>query len=162
MDKLSYIKRKVMNLEELSHNLAIWNFQGKSVVFSDGCFDVIHRGHVEYLAQAAGQGDILIIGLHTDASVARLKGEGRPVQDFETRALLLASISFVTAIVELEEDSPYQLIKYIKPNVLIKGADKLSKDIIGFDIVSAKGGRVITIDMVEGHSTKELFQKIRQ
>lgn len=162
MDKLTSTKQKVVSIDELSRKLAYWNFQGKELVFTNGCFDILHRGHIEYLTQSANQGDVLIVGLHTDASVGRLKGEGRPIQDFDTRALLLASMSFITAIVALDEDSPYELINFIKPNVLVKGADKLSKDIIGYDIVSKKGGKVITIDMVEGHSTKLIFEKIRQ
>ena len=161
MNQLPYIKKKLVSLEELSRMLAIWNFQDKRIVFTNGCFDIIHRGHVEYLTQSATQGDVLIIGLHSDQSVKRLKGKNRPIQDYETRALILSSFSFVSAVISLDEDSPYELIKHVKPNVLVKGADKLSKDIVGYDVVSAKGGRVITIDMVEGHSTDMLLEKIR-
>lgn len=162
MNKLSIIKKKIVCADDLSRHLAIWDLFDKRIVFTTGCFDILHRGHVEYLSQAASQGDILIVGLQSDDSVTRIKGEGRPIQNQETRSLMLASMLFVDAVVINDEDSPYNLIKLIKPNVLVKGADQLPQDIVGYDIVSAKGGRVITIDMVEGQSTKKIFDKIRQ
>lgn len=161
MNKLNLIEKKIVSVDDLKRNLAIWNFQGKKVVFTNGCFDLIHRGHIEFISQAANQGDVLIVALHSDASVARLKGEGRPIQDAVTRALILCSLLWVDAVVMIDEDLPLELISIVKPDVLVKGADQLPKDIVGYDVVSAKQGRVITIDMVKGQSTDLLLERIR-
>ncbi|WP_320051565.1 adenylyltransferase/cytidyltransferase family protein [uncultured Acetobacteroides sp.] len=160
MNRFKNVSKKVVDQHELSRRVAVWNLLGKKIVFTDGCFDILHRGHVDYLTQAASKGDVMVIGLHSDASVARLKGEGRPIQNQESRALIVASLSYVDAVIILEEDSPYNLIKFIKPDVLVKGADKLPKDIIGYDIVSAKGGSVIALDIKEGN-TERLIDKIK-
>jgi rfaE bifunctional protein nucleotidyltransferase chain/domain len=160
MDKLSSVKIKILAGEELSRTLAFWRFKDFQVVFTNGCFDILHRGHIEYLAQAASLGDILIIGLNSDASVRRIKGESRPVQDEQTRALVLASLQFVSAVVLFHEDTPFNLISLVQPDILVKGADYKPEEIIGYDIVTAKGGKVITIDMVEGQSTTAILNKI--
>lgn len=161
MNKLKLIQKKIVSKEELAHLLAIWNFQGKRIVFANGCFDLIHRGHIEFLGQSANEGNILIIGLHSDESVRRLKGDGRPIQDFQTRAMILSSFQFVDAVIEVEDDTPIEIIKFVKPDVLVKGADRLPKDIVGFDVVSARNGKVMTIEMIKGQSTDLLFEKIR-
>jgi cytidyltransferase-related domain len=160
MNKFKNVSKKVVDQHELGRLVAMWNLLGKKIVFTDGCFDILHRGHVDYLTQAASKGDVMVIGLHSDASVARLRGEGRPIQNQEARALIVASLSYVDAVIILDEDSPYNLIMFIKPDVLVKGADKLPKDIIGYDIVSAKGGSVITLDIKEGN-TERLIDKIK-
>jgi len=160
MNKIKSIKRKVVDQQELTRLIAVWNLQDKKVVFTNGCFDIIHRGHVEYLTQAASLGDAVVVGLHSDTSVARLRGEGRPIQNQETRSLIVASLSYVDAVIILDDDSPYELIKLIKPNVLVKGADKLPKDIVGYDIVSAKGGSVVTLDIKED-TTEKLIDRIK-
>ena len=121
----------------------------------------MHRGHVEYLAKAAALGTKLIIGLNTDASVRRLKGESRPVNDEEARALVLASLSYTDKIVFFDEDTPLELIRYIQPDLLVKGNDYRPEDIVGYDIVKAKGGEVITIPLTEGYSTTGLLDKIQ-
>lgn len=162
MNKLTSIKKKMVDLEELGRHLAIWNLFDKKVVFTTGCFDILHRGHIEYLTQAASLGDVLIVGLQSDSSVLRLKGEGKLIQDQESRAMMVAAMSFVDAVIINEEDSPYNLIKFIQPNVLVKGADQLPKDIVGYDIVSSKGGKVLTLDIKEGLSTKALLDSIRK
>ena len=133
---------------------------GDKIVFSNGCFDILHRGHVEYLSKAADLGDVLIIGLNTDASVRRLKGESRPVNGQESRALLLAALSFVDAVVFFDEDTPYNLINKVQPDVLVKGKDYKPEDVVGYDIVTSKGGKVITIDLVDGFSTTNIINKI--
>ena len=128
------------------------------VVFTNGCFDILHRGHIEYLSKAADMGDVLVVGLNTDASVKRLKGEGRPVNHEEARALVLSSLSFVDAVVLFDEDTPYELIKAVHPDVLVKGADYKVEDIVGYDIVTSYGGTVTTVPLVEGYSTTKLLR----
>lgn len=139
-----------------------WNKSGSKIVFTNGCFDLVHRGHVDYLSKAADLGDILIIGLNTDSSVSKLKGNNRPIIDQESRALLLASLFYVSAVVLFDEDTPYDLIKMIQPDVLVKGADYKVEEIVGYDIVSAKGGRVETLEFLPGFSTSAIEKKIRE
>ena len=159
METLQLIKNKIiLKWETLNSHLSILTSQGSKVVFTNGCFDILHRGHVEYLAKAADMGDVLVVGLNTDASVKRLKGEGRPINNEEARALVLASLSFVDAVVLFGEDTPYELIKAIRPDVLVKGADYKPEEIVGFDIVSSYGGTVATVPMVEGYSTTEILR----
>ena len=120
MQTLTTIKNKLLSREALKTKLAEWRSAGETIVFTNGCFDILHRGHVEYLAQAADLGDKLIIGLNTDASVKRLKGESRPVNDEKSRALLLSALQFVDAVVFFDEDTPYELIKQVQPDILVK------------------------------------------
>lgn len=162
MDKLKIIQSKIIDINHIEPFLAYWKFKNKKIVFTNGCFDILHRGHVEYLAQAANHGDILIIGLNTDHSVRKIKGDSRPVQDEYARAILLASLSFVTAVVLFDDDTPYQLIKKIQPDVLIKGSDYNIKDIVGYDIVTSKGGEVVTIDFIDGYSTSSIIEKLKK
>jgi rfaE bifunctional protein nucleotidyltransferase chain/domain len=162
MDKLNIIQSKIIDINNIESYLTYWNLKSQKIVFTNGCFDILHRGHVEYLAQAANHGDVLIIGLNTDSSVKRIKGETRPVQDEYARAIILASLSFVTAVVLFDDNTPYNLIKRIQPDVLIKGSDYSIKDIIGSDIVEAKGGNVITIDFIEGYSTTSIIEKLKK
>ena len=158
--KLELINNKILNSETLPQMLAYWQFKGKKIVFSNGCFDILHRGHVDYLSKAADLGDILILGVNTDASVHRLKGKTRPINDENSRLLLLASLNFVAAVVLFDEDTPYELIKKIQPDVLVKGNDYAPENIVGYDIVKAKGGEIITIPLVEGYSTSSIEQRI--
>ncbi len=131
------------------------------VAFTNGCFDILHLGHLDYLGKAADLGDKLIIGLNTDASVQRLKGPSRPINNQEARAQMLAALSFVDAVILFNEDTPYELIKTIQPDVLVKGADYSVKEIVGHDIVLAKGGEVIPIDLLEGYSTTDIIEKLQ-
>jgi rfaE bifunctional protein nucleotidyltransferase chain/domain len=160
MGKLEIIRSKILDKDELERKLAFWRFKNSKIVFTNGCFDVLHRGHVEYLAQARDKGDILIVGLNTDASVRRLKGANRPVNPQEARAMVLASLFFVDAVVFFDEDTPYELIKTIQPDVLIKGADYQPENIVGYDIVTAKGGSVETVDLVEGFSSTRIIEDL--
>jgi rfaE bifunctional protein nucleotidyltransferase chain/domain len=129
-------------------------------VFTNGCFDILHRGHIEYLSKAADLGDVLIIGLNTDSSVSRIKGLNRPVVDEQSRAMLLAALHFTTAIVYFDDPTPYELIKKVQPDILVKGKDYKAEDVVGYDIVVAKGGKVETIELVKGFSTTTILQKI--
>jgi rfaE bifunctional protein nucleotidyltransferase chain/domain len=161
---LDFIKSKIIwqpdeNLQRLA---ATWKFQHKKVVFTNGCFDILHRGHIEYLAKAAGHGDYLIVGLNSDVSVRSIKGPGRPIQDQETRALILASLHFVHRVVLFEQDTPYELIKLLNPDVLIKGGDYKPHEIVGADIVKASGGKITTIEFVDGFSSTSIIDKLRK
>lgn len=159
MDNLQLIKNKILNTKDLQKQLGQWRQQGLKIVFTNGCFDLLHRGHVEYLSKAADLGDVLVVGLNTDASVRRLKGEGRPVNDEEARALVLASLGVVDAVVLFDEDTPYELIKAVRPEVLVKGADYKPEEIVGYDIVTSYGGLVTTVPLVEGYSTTRLLSR---
>jgi len=141
--------------------LAYWRFRDQKIVFTNGCFDIIHLGHIDYLAKAAALGDKLIIGLNTDASTRRLKGPHRPINDENARAMIMASFSFVDAVVLFDEDTPYNLIRTVQPDILVKGADYRAEDIVGYDIVTSKGGKVETLEYLPGYSTSLIEKKIR-
>ena len=163
MKKLEIVDTKIhFNHDTLKTWLAYWRFKEKKIVFTNGCFDLLHQGHVDYLSKAADQGNILIVGLNTDASVSRIKGSGRPVQDEKSRSLILAALRFVDAVVLFDEDTPLELIEFVKPDVLVKGSDYAAEDIVGYDIVKANGGEVITIDFLEGYSTSALIERIKK
>lgn len=146
----------------LDRLIAVWKFKENKIVFTNGCFDLIHRGHVEYLAKASVLGDVLVVGLNTDASVRSIKGKTRPLQDEYTRALILAAMRFIDYVVLFDEDTPENLIRKIQPDVLVKGGDYKPSEIVGSDIVTAKGGKVVTIELVENFSTTKLIKKIRK
>lgn len=161
MNNLKEIENKILDEERLSLWLDDCRKNNKSIVFSNGCFDIIHRGHIEYLAKASDLGDKFIIGLNTDASIKRLKGPSRPVNNQDARAIVLAALQFVDAVVLFDEDTPYNLIKAVQPDVLVKGNDYKPEDIVGYDIVTAKGGVVTTVELVEGYSTTNTIAKMR-
>jgi rfaE bifunctional protein nucleotidyltransferase chain/domain len=161
MKKNEILKNKILELNGLEKMLAIDRFLGKKIVFTNGCFDIIHRGHIEYLSKAADLGEILVIGLNSDSSVHKLKGKDRPVQDQITRAEVLASMFFVTYIAIFDEETPYNLIKTVQPDFLVKGGDYNIKEIVGYDIVTNKGGQVLTIPFVEGFSTTSIINKVQ-
>lgn len=129
------------------------------IVFTNGCFDIIHKGHIEYLSKASEFGSNLIIGLNSDNSVSRLKGKGRPVQDESSRSLVLASLEFVDFVILFEEDTPIKLISSIQPDFLIKGGDYEPKDIVGYDFVTKNGGEVYCLNFVEGYSSSYIISK---
>lgn len=162
MTKKEAIQRKILKQPELDRQLAFWRFKGLKVVFTNGCFDIIHLGHIDYLAEAAGLGNILVIGLNTDNSTRRLKGPTRPINDENSRAMILASFSFVDAVVLFDEETPYNLIKTVQPDILVKGADYKPEDIVGYDIVMAKGGKVETLEYLKGYSTSLIEKKIKE
>jgi rfaE bifunctional protein nucleotidyltransferase chain/domain len=159
MDKFEFLNSRILTKEQLLPILRILKFKEKKIVFSNGCFDILHRGHIEYLAKASGLGDCMIIGLNTDASVRRLKGEGRPLQDEVSRAKVMASLRFVNYVVLFDEDTPYDLIKFIEPDILVKGSDYKEDQIVGADLVKKNGGKVMTIDLVEGYSTTGIINR---
>lgn len=161
MDYYSIIQNKILDKKSLPAKLSEWERNNFKVVFTNGCFDILHRGHVEYLAKAASFGDVMVLGLNSDSSVRSIKGPERPVQDEGTRSLVLAALQFVSAVVLFNEDTPYNLIKAVQPDYLVKGADYNPEDIVGYDIVKAKGGDVKTIELVEGHSTTGIINKLK-
>lgn len=136
--------------------------ENRRVVFTNGCFDVLHRGHVEYLAAARQKGDFLLVGLNSDASVRRLKGAGRPVNEFIARATVLAALRAVDAVVGFDDDTPLRLIEIVRPDVLVKGADYKPENIVGADVVLSYGGRVETAELTPGYSTTGLIEKMRR
>ncbi|MDB5011073.1 MAG: rfaE2 [Mucilaginibacter sp.] len=152
---------KIYDLSSLKAKLSSWKAEGNKVVFTNGVFDLLHIGHITYMAKAAELGDKLIIGLNSDSSVKRIKGEGRPVNDQNSRAILLAALFFVDAIVVFEEDTPQQLISTLLPDILVKGADYAIENIVGGKEVIANGGEVKTIDFVDGYSSTSIIQKIK-
>ncbi len=131
------------------------------VVFTNGCFDIIHRGHVEYLNEAKSLGDFLVVGLNSDSSVRKLKGPERPVVNETDRAFVLSSLKAVDAVIIFEEETPYELIKFVKPDFLVKGGDWKKEDIVGSDIVEEYGGKVISLKFVDSYSTTGLISKIK-
>ncbi|NOU45773.1 MAG: D-glycero-beta-D-manno-heptose 1-phosphate adenylyltransferase [Bacteroidales bacterium] len=160
MKKSEAVQRKIYSWGSLAVQLESWRQQHKKIVFTNGCFDILHLGHVDYLSKAADLGDVMILGLNTDKSVSRIKGPERPVNDEKSRSLIMASLQFVDAVVLFDEPTPYELICLVQPDVLVKGKDYRAEDVVGYDIVTAKGGKVITLDLVEGYSTSGIIQKI--
>jgi rfaE bifunctional protein nucleotidyltransferase chain/domain len=152
---------RIATLPQLKASIAGWKSEGKKVVFTNGVFDLLHLGHITYLSKAAELGDKLIIGLNADASVKRLKGESRPINDQNNRAALLAALFFVDAVVLFEEDTPRELITQLLPDVLVKGADYTVENIAGAKEVLANGGEVKTITLVDGYSSTAIIDKIR-
>ena len=162
MDYLPFIEKKIAyTAKEAENTLSLWRFKDDKIVFTNGCFDILHRGHIEYLAKAASLGTKLVIGLNTDASVKRLKGDSRPINDENARALLLASLVFVDKVILFDTDTPRDLIDFVQPDVLVKGGDYKPEEIVGYDIVKAKGGEIVTLDFVEGYSTTSLIEKMK-
>lgn len=160
MTQLEAIENKILTNEDLEQRIAQWQNENLKIVFTNGCFDLLHLGHVDYLAKAKDLGERLIIGVNTDASVRRLKGIYRPLQDEKSRLQILASLQVVDAVILFDQDTPYELIKRIQPDILVKGADYKPEAIVGYDIVKAKGGEVKTIEFIEGYSTTAIEQRI--
>ncbi len=162
MNHLEFIENKIWHMnQEFDWQLAVWRFHENKIVFTNGCFDILHLGHIDYLARAAAEGTLLIVGLNSDDSVRRIKGESRPITDEESRAMALAALGFVGAVVIFDQDTPAELIKQVQPDVLVKGKDYEPKDIVGADTVEKKGGKIVTIDLVEGYSTSSIIEKIK-
>ena len=154
---------KVLSLPKLLAALAPLREQGKKIVFTNGCFDIVHPGHVDLLARAKAEGDVLILGLNSDASVKRLrKGPGRPVNPLPVRAFVLAHLASLDFVTYFDEDTPFELIKAIAPDVLVKGGDWTPDRIVGRDIVESFGGRVLSLPLLSGFSTTSLIARIRE
>jgi rfaE bifunctional protein nucleotidyltransferase chain/domain len=156
------LDKRVVDLVQVQRLCNIWRMKGDRIVFTNGCFDILHRGHVEYLHEAAALGDRLVIGVNTDASVQRLgKGDGRPYNDQDSRAKILAALRLVDAVVLFDQDTPLELIQTIGPDVLVKGGDYTEDQIVGAEYVRANGGEVRSLKLVDGYSTTATVEKIR-
>ncbi len=154
--------KRILDIVHIERLANIWRMKGDRIVFTNGCFDILHRGHVEYLQEAAALGDRLIIGVNSDDSVRRLgKAADRPLNDQDSRAKVLAALRLVDAVVIFDQDTPLELIKAIGPDVLVKGGDWKPEDIVGSDIVKKLGGEVRALKLVDGFSTTSLVEKIR-
>jgi D-glycero-beta-D-manno-heptose 1-phosphate adenylyltransferase len=151
---------KIYTLQQLDTKLQEWRTQGQKIVFTNGCFDLLHLGHVDYLEKARQLGDKLVLGLNTDASISRIKGPSRPLQDEVSRARVMASLLFVDAVVLFNDDTPLELITAVQPDILVKGDDYTVEQIVGHEVVMAKGGEVKTVPLVKGYSTTKIVNKI--
>jgi rfaE bifunctional protein nucleotidyltransferase chain/domain len=155
-------KSKIKSWKHLKEQVELWKKAGEKVVFSNGCFDILHLGHIDYLEKARSLGNRLVIGLNNDESVRQLKGPERPVNNEIARARILAALEFVDGITIFSEDTPKELISFLIPDILVKGSDYNIDNIVGADIVMANGGEVKTIDLVDGYSTTNLIQKLKK
>lgn len=171
MNRLEFIQDKILSVENAKKRIQTWKLKGDKIVFTNGCFDILHQGHVTYLAQSAAKGNRMVIGLNTDASVKRQgKGDDRPVNNQDSRAILIAALGFVDAVVFFDKDTPLDLIKDIEPSVLAKGADydpdetdeNSKKYIVGSKEVKGNGGKVYAIPLIEGFSTTSIIEKLRK
>lgn len=161
MDKLQWVQQKIYSREALVKECNVWRASQRRIVFTNGCFDILHHGHLDQLARAAGHGNMLIVGLNTDASVKRLKGPERPVTAEQDRLFQVASLLCVDAVTLFDEDTPGELIKAVKPDVLVKGGDYTIDRIVGADFVQSYGGRVEIIPFVEDYSTTSIIDRIK-
>lgn len=162
MQKLDVIKHRILAREDLARLVLQLRLKSKKIVFTNGCFDLLHLGHIDYLSKAADCGHILIVGVNSDSSVKLLnKGANRPIQDETSRATIIAALHFVDFVTVFDEETPYELIKLIQPDVLVKGADYKVEDVAGHDIVLARGGHVKLIELVQGYSTSGIVRKIK-
>lgn len=161
MKHIDRVLSKIVKKEDIESLLTYWRLKDNKVVFTNGCFDLLHKGHIEYLSSAADNGDVLVVGLNSDNSVQRIKGDKRPIQDEASRAITLASLKMVTVVVLFDEDTPHNLISEVQPDVLVKGSDYKEDEIVGADIVKGRGGEIITVSLTEGYSTSAIINKIR-
>lgn len=162
MKQTDFIAKKIYSLPELLLQINRWRFLSKTIAFTNGCFDILHEGHIASLSAAAKEADVLIVGVNADASTKRLKGAGRPVNNEQSRSLLLASLLITDAVVVFEEDTPLELITATMPDVLVKGGDYTIEQIVGAKEVINNGGRVVINPIVAGFSTTGIIQKIQQ
>ena len=162
MKRADLIPERIFTKEQVVQKVAAWRVMNKTIVFTNGVFDILHPGHIYSLSEAAKEGDLLIVGLNTDVSVKRLKGESRPVNDQQSRALILASLIMVDAVVLFEEDTPLELIKAIMPDVLVKGGDYTIEQIAGAKEVMANGGRVVINPILDGFSTTSIIEQSKK
>jgi len=162
LSKKESVLHKIVNREILAHLCAGWRVKGAKIVFTNGCFDILHQGHVGLLLEAASLGHKLVLGLNTDASVKKLKGESRPVNDERSRALVMASQLFVDAVTLFDEDTPLELIQAIRPDVIVKGGDYTPETVVGNDFVKSYGGEVVIVPTLEGFSTTAIMERIKR
>lgn len=153
---------KIKSQSDLKSQIEAWQKAGEKVVFTNGCFDILHLGHIDYLEKARGLGDRLVVGLNSDESVCRLKGADRPINKEYARSRMLAALSFVDGVTVFGEETPKELIEFLLPNILVKGSDYSIETIVGADTVLKHGGEVKTINLVDGYSTSNIIEKIKE
>ena len=159
--KLNKLKAKIFNIKDLSEIINEWRLNGDKIVFTNGCFDLIHLGHLEILARSADLGDKLIVGINSDMSIKKIKGNSRPIIEEDSRAKQLAAIEFIDAVILFNEDTPYNLINILKPDVLTKGGDYKKNDIVGNQLINKEQGEVVIIPLTQGYSTTSILEKIK-
>ncbi len=162
MSQYKTVLSKLVSLKEASNLIHVWQQAGETIVFTNGCFDILHKGHIDYLTRAADLGHRLVVGLNSDGSVSRLKGEHRPLQDQSGRSFVMASLACVSAVVIFDEDTPENLIEVLRPDVLVKGGDYTLETVVGADLVLGYGGKVELLPFLEGYSTSAIEKKIIQ
>lgn len=162
MNKLQWIQNKILTRDAVALSCNRWRYEGKKIVFTNGCFDILHQGHLHLIADAANYGHKLLVGLNTDASVKKLKGKDRPITHEQDRALQLASLLLVDAVCLFDEATPEELIKQVRPDVLVKGGDYTVDSIVGAEYVQGYGGAVEIIPFVEGYSTSSIIEHIKK
>lgn len=160
-NKLDNIKSKIVSIEDLKRLVAGWKVKSYSIVFTNGVFDLVHQGHIASIALAADEGNKLVVGINADASVKRLKGDKRPINDAISRAIVLAAMQYVDAVCIFDEDTPIELIQAVKPDVLVKGGDYNPKTVVGNDFVTSYGGKTVIIPIVEGYSSTNIINKVQ-
>ena len=158
---MNHSSNKILSQSDLKSRIQIWQENGEKVVFSNGCFDILHLGHIDYLEKAKSLGNRLIIGLNSDKSVSLLKGSNRPINKVEARGRLLAALEFVDGLTVFEEETPQSLIEFLLPDILVKGADYTIENIAGAKAVIENGGEVKTIKLVEGYSTTRIIESLK-
>lgn len=161
-DAHTLLSDKIVSLSKLSSKLDEWRSAKKRIVFTNGCFDLLHAGHIAYLTDAAALGDVLVLGLNSDRSVQRIKGPERPINDEKTRSAVLAGMFFIDAIVFFDEDTPLNVIKTVLPDVLVKGGDYKIEDIVGAQETVENGGEVQVLTFLPGYSSTAIIDKIRK
>ncbi len=162
MNNISTISGKVLDKQSLNTSLNDWRQANRTIVFTNGVFDLLHLGHIDYLGKAKDNGDILVVGVNSDKSAKRLgKGRNRPITDEKSRSMIIAALQFVDAVILFDEDTPLELIEIVQPDVLVKGSDYKPEDIVGYDIVTTKGGTIKTIEFLPGYSTTDIEKRIK-
>ena len=159
--KLNKLKAKIFNIKDLAKIINEWRLNGDKIVFTNGCFDLIHLGHLEILARSADLGDKLIVAINSDMSIKKIKGNSRPIIEEDSRAKHLAAIEFIDAVVLFNEDTPYDLINILKPDVLTKGGDYKKNDIVGNQLINKEQAEVVIIPLTQGYSTTSILEKIK-
>ena len=159
--QLNKLKAKIFHIEDLSQIIKEWRLDGNKIVFTNGCFDLIHLGHLEVLARSADLGDRLVVGINSDKSIKRIKGKSRPIIEEDSRAKQLAAIEFIDAVILFNEDTPHNLISFINPDIITKGGDYKKNDVVGNELMNKKSGEVVIIPLTQGFSTTSILEKIK-
>tara|TARA_B100000902_G_C27315085_1_gene920756 strand:+ start:3810 stop:4304 length:495 start_codon:yes stop_codon:yes gene_type:complete len=157
---LDNISNKILKINELKSQISFWRQKNHKITFTNGCFDILHKGHIELLCQAADLGDKLIVGLNSDTSIKKIKGDSRPIMPEDVRSKILASLSYIDAVILFSQDTPEKLINEIMPDILVKGGDYKAEEIIGYDLIKSINGEVVILPFINGFSSTSIIKKI--